>query len=134
MSWLLPLLVARALMPAGFMLAADGDGLRWVLCSGTGPVPMFQSSEQASEPTASAHPHEHAAHHQDGDHSNTSRSAHDNAVCPFAFAASPCATGAAFIAALAPLSAAEQTSTYSDPLLESGPVRVECIRGPPVCA
>jgi hypothetical protein len=160
MSWLLPLLVARALIPVGFMLMPDGDGLRLVLCSGSGPVPVFQAaahdaSAHSRALTEQATPHQpgdpaqfaqaHAAHLDDAqfgahsseapDHSHTGRAAHDNAVCPFAFAASPCAgSSTVSIAAIAPLSAANTPSAYSDPLLESGPVRVECIRGPPVCA
>jgi hypothetical protein len=112
--WLLPLIAARALIPAGFMLSAEHGSLQVVLCSGSGPV--------MSMPASSAH-----AHH----HGQPETAAHDGSVCPFALAAMASLPGllSALVQLLAPVtSEPEFRANAFQPSDRAGVYR---IRGPP---
>ncbi len=73
---LLPAILYRALIPAGFMLAADSDGtLGLQFCPGT---------DLPAADTRPAH-----AHHHDGASGDSGRAGHGQLLCPFAAAAGP---------------------------------------------
>lgn len=52
--WLLPILVARALLPIGFMPSAGADSLRLVMCS-AGFIKAIETAPQTEHPSAAAH-------------------------------------------------------------------------------
>jgi hypothetical protein len=111
--WLLPLLVARAFLPVGFMLATtQADGLQLAFC----PDQVVQVQG-------------HAGHHDDG--SEHSGSVHAASQCPFAVAALAAVIDIPHLDPVA-VQAAEQIlpeRTVAVPL--AGPQRIDRIRGPP---
>lgn len=119
--WLLPLLLVRAIVPAGFMLSAHAGELSLAFCSG-----FVTAAQRSTEDSAHQH---HASHSSDASDSGTESSNAGTSACPFA------ASGTAasfelphFIAQLEPLY--ERPSSASL-LASSGPQRAERIRGPP---
>lgn len=74
--WLLPLFALRAVVPAGFMLAAHPQGLAITLCPGVSGAPFVVMPQIVRVHDAHA---EHGGHAQD----NT-RHARGEAPCPFA--------------------------------------------------
>jgi hypothetical protein len=111
--WLLPLLVARAFMPVGFMLAtSQAEGLQLAFC----PDQVVQVQG-------------HAGHHEDG--SEHSGAAHAATQCPFAVAAVAANIDVPHLDPVA-IPAAEQVipqRSVAVPL--AGPQRIDRIRGPP---
>jgi hypothetical protein len=114
--WLLPLLVARAFLPVGFMLAtSQADGLQLAFCPDQAPIVQG--------------PHDHAAM---GDHAGSHHSGgHLDPPCPFAVAA---VAGVIDIPHLAPV-AAQATEQFLPERVAAvalaGPQRIDRIRGPP---
>lgn len=112
--WLLPLLVARAFLPVGFMLATtQADGLHLAFCPDQ--VTVIQG---------------HAAGH-DGHDGSQHSGAHAVTQCPFAVAAVAAVIDIPHLEPVA-LQAAEQLvpeRTVAVPL--AGPQRADRIRGPP---
>jgi hypothetical protein len=109
--WLLPLLVARAFLPVGFMLATtQTDGLQLAFCADQAPI------------VQALHDHAGSHHHSGG---------HLDPPCPFAVAA---VAAVIDIPHLAPV-AAQATEQFlpervvAVPL--AGPQRTDRIRGPP---
>ena len=108
--WLLPLLVARAFLPVGFMLATtQADGLQLAFCPDQAPIAQGM--------------HHHAGEGHSGSHLDP--------PCPFAVAA---VAAVIDIPHLAPVAsqAAEQIlpeRVVAVPL--AGPQRIDRIRGPP---
>jgi hypothetical protein len=113
--WLLPLLVARAFLPVGFMLATtQADGLQLAFCPDQGAV------IQGHGP--GAHDHEGSQH---------TGAAHAVTQCPFAVAAVAAVIDVPHLDPVA-VQAAEQVlpeRTVAVPL--AGPQRADRIRGPP---
>jgi hypothetical protein len=107
--WLLPLLVGRAFLPVGFMLATQADGLQLAFCPDQAPIVQGL--------------HDHSGSHHSGSHLDP--------PCPFAVAA---VAAAIDIPHLAPV-AAQATEQFlpervvAVPL--AGPERIDRIRGPP---
>ena len=121
--WLLPILVARAFLPVGFMLTADADGLQLAFCPDQAPI--VQSLDHA----VAGH-NDHAAH--DG-HSTDQKhaGAHLDSPCAFAVAALAAVIDVPYLEPVA-TQAAEQVlpeRVVAVPL--AGPHRVDRIRGPP---
>ena len=117
--WLLPLLVARAFLPVGFMLAtSQAEGLQLAFCPDQAPI------VQGVDHGAMAH-----AGHAGGDHPQ--HNAHLDPPCPFGVAA---VAAVIDIPHLAPV-AAQATEQFlpervvAVPL--AGPQRIDRIRGPP---
>jgi hypothetical protein len=117
--WLLPLLVLRAFVPAGFMLSWSGNDLQIVLCSGTGPATPLASEHIASD---SAH------HHHEGGESKI----HENSLCPFAAAGFANVTQLEFVSILALLVGQDRFGFFTDPAPRSAQVATHRIRGPPL--
>lgn len=138
--WLLPLLVLRAFVPAGFMLAASADGLQMVVCAGGGPAAMGASPD----PAASAHhPSAHggdAAHGGHAHHASLpadesarhhSSSAHPSFLCAFAVAGTADAPAPQVVALLDAAIADSPGDFIADPELTSLAILIDRIRGPP---
>jgi len=123
----LPFLVARVFVPAGFMLSNGQDGLSLVLCSGTGPVATFRATSSAAP--EQQHHAEHGEHHygQGGGGGDT----HDDAPCPFSLAASACTADITYFAAPDSVAPTQTIVSYSSPPPGAGPVQIDRIRGPP---
>ena len=112
--WLLPLLVARAFLPVGFMLvSSQADGLQLGFCPDQAPIVQGL--------------HDHGSQHSGSHHSGS----HLDPPCPFAVAA---VAAVIDIPHLAPV-AAQATEQFlpervvAVPL--AGPQRIDRIRGPP---
>lgn len=118
--WLLPLLVARAFLPVGFMLATtQADGLHLAFCPDQ--VTVIQGHAAGHDGPA--------AHH--GDDGTQHSGAHAVTQCPFAVAAVAAVIDVPHFEPVA-LQAAEQVlpeRTVAVPL--AGPQRADRIRGPP---
>jgi hypothetical protein len=119
-QWLLPLLVARALLPVGFMLATQADGLQLAFCPDQAPI------VQGLDHAAAGH-----SDHVGGSHSGPQHNAHLDPPCPFAVAAVAAVIDIPHLDTVA-LQAAEQVlpeRATAVPL--AGPQRADRIRGPP---
>ena len=131
--WLLPLLMLRAIVPAGFMVSAAANGLELTFCSaqvmpaGDASHPAVDVAAHAGHDMATmgeggADPH--AAHHNAGKHFDS--------PCPFGVAAT------AIAAALPPVTVATVAAAVgifefaSAPAISAGPIRADRIRGPPL--
>lgn len=92
LALLLPLFIARSLLPIGFMLSFDGGTPQMVFCPSIAPAQAAQNADHAMHGAG----HEHHAHAHDHD-SNGSDKSHQ--TCPFAFAgAAPLLAATAFAA------------------------------------
>jgi hypothetical protein len=133
--WLLPLLILRAFVPAGFMVSADAAGLQLTLCP-----------DQVSLPLADAHAghhmghgdgvDEHAGHHMQvggaGDeHAAHHGGKHFESPCPFGIAT--VAVGPTLLQPARPLAELADKPFFrpSIRLAAAGPLRADRIRGPP---
>lgn len=134
--WLLPLMLVRAFVPAGFMLSAQAGELSLVFCSGSVTAAQSHSEHLAHQHHAS-HSADPSAPRAESDSQSDSESNHSesnseaSAACPFA--ASSTAASAElpyFVGQFAPLDYEHPISTLS--VASSGPQRSERIRGPPV--
>ena len=122
--WILPLLLARALIPNGFMLSADAGGLQLMFCP-SGVVQPFGSQSQHAD-------HHDGMHH--GDPADAAVPAHnnDNAPCPFSLVASGTPCDVPHLRAAAEGPSDEAFEFTSAPTFRVGPLRADRIRGPPV--
>jgi len=115
--WLLPLLVARAFLPVGFMLvASQADGLQLGFCPDQAPIVQGL--------------HDHSAQHSGSHHSGS----HLDPPCPFAVAA---VAGIIDIPHLAPVAAQATEQFLPERVVAvtlTGPQRSDRIRGPPSLA
>jgi hypothetical protein len=117
--WLLPLLVARAVLPVGCMLVSQADGLELGFCPDQAPI--VQGLDHAVTGHAAGG---HAGHGQQ-------HSGHADPPCPFAVAAVAAVIDVPHLDPVA-LQAAEQVvpeRAVAVPL--AGPQRADRIRGPP---
>lgn len=131
--WILPLLMLRALVPAGFMLAPDANGLSLVFCSVSTPLSATANAAVQHE----GHAGHHVGHDNDpaGEHSgnHASASQHD-APCPFSLAVIAAAGDVLHCVSTAAIPADEPFTFLSAPASSAGPLRADRIRGPPSLA
>ncbi|MBB6094112.1 hypothetical protein HNQ60_002993 [Povalibacter uvarum] len=129
--WMVPLLLARALIPAGYMLMTGADGLQLMFCPGVVQMAM---------PAVDEHAH-HAGHHAAADQAQQAGSssdgssghrAQDSMPCPFALAAVAALGHAIGGATFSDSTAEEFPDFHSAPDIHSGPLRADRIRGPPL--
>jgi hypothetical protein len=118
--WLLPLLVARAFLPVGFMLAADSDGLQLAFCPDQAPI--VQSVDHAAAGHAA-----HQGHSPDQKHAG----AHLDSPCAFAVAALAAVTDVPYLETVATQAAEHVLPERVVAVPLAGPQRVDRIRGPP---
>lgn len=124
---LLPLFIARSLLPIGFMVSFDEGMPRIVFCPSQMPVPS-QPIDGGTHAMHMAQGHEHHHHHQGAGDSTSTDQSHQ--TCPFAFAgAAPLAVALAF-SAEPPTSEAIASPDESTILILAS--RAHPIRGPPV--
>lgn len=149
--WLLPLLVLRVCLPAGFMLSAHAGSLELVFCPSQTVLAQLFSPVAADGPahaSALVHhddpPQDHAFHHAgaadaaDAHAQDThGASAHEHASVGSPVSSCLYALAATAIITVAPLDV--ESSPVRPELIEQrsvflpgvGPCRAECIRGPP---
>lgn len=112
--WLLPLLVARAFLPVGFMLATtQADGLQLALCPDQAAIVQGHSG----------HEHDHDASQHAGAHGATQ--------CPFAVAAVAAVIDIPHLDPVAPQAAEPVLPECTVAVPLAGPQRIDRIRGPP---
>ena len=136
--WILPLLVARALVPAGFMLSAEAGRLQLMFCPSGVVQPLGLAAGAQQQAHAEHHAHDggmhHAGmHHGDVDEASSSHSAQDNAPCPFSLVASATLSSVAYWAVVA-VATDERFEVIATPVVHAGPIRTDRIRGPPSLA
>lgn len=137
--WMLPLLVARAIVPVGFMFMADGQGLRLMFC------PAVVQSQVESQMQANAHDghamhhdaqmhdgHMHAAHMQHAQDDGTANVDHDKSPCPFSLVASAARVDLTYVAVLATLVGERFDPVRALPDIDTAPIQALPIRGPPL--
>lgn len=130
--WIVPLLLARAFVPAGFMVAADAGGLSLVFCSGVAsPADVRPAGHEGHHEMAqhAGHSIEHGGATHAGHGSGSLE--HESAPCPFSLGAA-----VAFADVLrvpyATFTLSDQVFDFhSGPAATVGPLRSERIRGPP---
>ena len=118
--WLLPILVARAFLPVGFMLAADSDGLQLAFCPDQAPI--VQSVDHAASGHAG-----HDGHTSDQQHAG----AHLDSPCAFAVAALAANIDVPYLEPVASLASEHVLPERVVAVPLAGPHRVDRIRGPP---
>ena len=126
--WLLPLLVARAIVPVGFMFMQGNDGLQLMFC----PAVV----QEHGAPMAMG---EHAGHHDPAMHAGHAaqndqhpwNAGHDKTPCPFSLVASVALLDVPLVAADSIFVADETVEFTSGPVLNTGPLHSDRIRGPP---
>lgn len=136
MLWIVPLLIARALIPTGFMVSVGADGLELMFCPGA--VTAADRSQRASLAdfhSASLHAghgdrlaHQGAQHSSDRDAAGAS---HENAPCPFSLVVSGVSFDVPFLAAASFAPTDDFVEFISAPASSAGPLRTDRIRGPP---
>lgn len=124
---ILPLLLARALIPAGFMLSVEAGALQLTFCPAGVIQPLGSQFKQ------------HASHHEGMHHGaagDEAAAAHDddNATCPFSLVASTTPSEVPYLDAAAYQPSDERFEFLSAPTFRVGPVRADRIRGPPALA
>jgi hypothetical protein len=122
--WLLPFLVARALVPAGFMLSVVDGGLDLTFC------PSVTSVAQAAGQHHDASHHDASHAHDQGEHSDHYR-ASDTSACPFGVAGGASMVANYALADFALATPAELLPSYTAPRAANRPIRAQRIRGPP---
>ncbi len=144
--WMLPLLVARAIVPVGFMFMSDAQGLRLMFCPTV--VQMDSSLEaraqqaraqqaraQASHEMHSGHEmHHEMSHAAQMDHApgdGAPKVDHDKAPCPFSLVASAAPLDLTYVVVLATLVGERFDTFQTPPDLSVAPVQSLPIRGPP---
>lgn len=118
---LLPLLLLRGLVPAGYMIEANAGGLSIVVC---------ESGIYKDAVIAGSAEHHHHDHH--GTSGDTSSAAHDHSICPFAIAAVGAPTPD--LPAIVAVVSTEIGRVVDEPVVQSGlfgPSRTQQSRAPP---
>jgi hypothetical protein len=117
--WLLPLLVARAFLPVGFMLAAtQADGLQLAFCPDQAPI------VQGVDHGAMAHAGHAGSGHQQ-------HNAHLDPPCPFAVAAVAAVIDVPHLDTVAAQATQQFLPERAVAVPLAGPQRADRIRGPP---
>ncbi len=121
--WLLPLLVVRAFLPVGFMLATtQADGLQLAFCPDQAPIAQGHVAHDGQ-----------VAHHGEAGHdgSRHSGAAHAVTQCPFAVAAVAAVIDIPHLDPVAPQALDQVLPERVVAVPLAGPQRVDRIRGPP---
>lgn len=129
--WILPLLVARALIPTGFMLSVNAGQLQLTFC----PAGVVQPIDAPKSMQQHAHAEHHMGMHHGGE-ADQAAPAHDedNAPCPFSLVASATPCEIPYLAGATDVPRDERFEYLSAPTFRVGPVRTDRIRGPPSLA
>jgi hypothetical protein len=122
--WLLPLLVVRAFLPVGFMLATQADGLQLAFCPDQAPI------VQGLDHAAMGHA-DHLAGQVAGSHSGPHHNSHFDPPCPFAVAAVAAVIDIPHLDTAAIEAPEPIFPEAALPVPLTGPQRIDRIRGPP---
>ena len=129
--WIVPLLIARAMIPAGYMLST-GDGLRLVFCPSVVQGPAMAMPAHAGHMDHSAHAghdmSQHAGHEGSAPAGDTS---HENSACPFSLVATAALLDIPFVAPAAIRPVDESIESDSAPAVGGALQHLDRIRGPP---
>jgi hypothetical protein len=120
---ILGLVLLRALVPAGFMLAPVDGHLAFVLCDADAPMPAMP---------AGAMPASHHHMHMAMDHAAHGHGAHGDPTCPYAQSGGPAPLPT--LPVLAGITIFERPTlpaAITQTLLGFGPIRQPSSRGPP---
>jgi hypothetical protein len=133
--WILPLLVARALIPAGFMLSVDAGQLQLMFCPSGVTEPMGQHAGM-HHPGMHQHDMHHPGMHHGGgaDEASSMHASQDHAPCPFSLAASATPYAVSYLADSVAAPSDERFEFISALTFSVGPIRTDRIRGPPSLA
>jgi hypothetical protein len=133
--WILPLLVARALIPAGFMMSVDAGRLQLMFCPSGVVQPLFSPKglQQQAHAEHQHHQDMQGMHHGGADQASSSHD-DDNAPCPFSLVASATSCDIPYLVGAADGPRDERFEFLSAPTFRVGPVRADRIRGPPSLA
>jgi hypothetical protein len=123
--WILPLLLARALIPAGFMLSVDVGSLQLTFCPA-----VVQPAKQLPEHST----HHAGMHHADAVDDDTASHNDDQAPCPFSLVAAAAPGDVPYLQDSASAPGDERFEFISAPTVRVGPIRTDRIRGPPAIA
>lgn len=128
--WILPLLLLRALIPSGFMLAVEAGSLQLTFCPA-----VVQPAQQLPEHLAhhAGMHHVDAAGEESASHNDPGASEH-GAPCPFSLVASAAPGDIPHLHDSAVAPSDERFEFVSAPTVRVGPVRTDRIRGPPAIA
>lgn len=121
--WILPLLLARALIPTGFMLSVDAGSLQLMFCPAVVQPQATQTLEHSSLHGG--------MHHADATGDETASHFDDSAPCPFSLVAAAALGDVPFVQDSASEPSDERFEFISAPTVRVGPVRTDRIRGPP---
>ena len=135
--WILPLLLARALIPTGFMLSVEAGQLQLMFCPAgvVQPLGMPAGAQQLAH--SEHHKHDVGMHHGgmhhggDTDQASSSHASQDSAPCPFSLVASATPSAIAYLAVVVTDLRDERFEFLSAPTFRVGPIRSDRIRGPP---
>ncbi|HEY0942706.1 MAG TPA: hypothetical protein VGE08_21640 [Steroidobacter sp.] len=132
--WILPLLLARALIPTGFMLSVEAGRLQLMFCP-AGVVQRLGTVAFAQSEHADHHAH-HAAMQggEDAAEQSSSHAVQDSAPCPFSLVASATPFSIAHFANVVTDLRDERFEFLSAATFQVGPVRTDRARGPPSLA
>lgn len=130
--WILPLLLARALIPTGFMLSVDAGRLQLMFC----PAGVVQPLGMQADARHAGHQMHHEGMHHGGDtdQASSSHASQDSAPCPFSLVASATPSATAYLAEVVTSLRDERFEFFSAPTFQVGPIRTDRARGPPSLA
>ena len=147
--WILPLLVARMLIPAGFMLSVNAAGLSLMFCpsgvvqvggaqhrTGQHPLGQDHAGQLHADQSHAGMDHAGMQHADANAHAEHEGAAHnqDNAPCPFSLVASATPGVVAALLDVTSLPGDERFDFISASISGVGPLRADRIRGPPAVA
>jgi hypothetical protein len=125
--WIVPLLIARAMIPAGYMLST-ADGLQLTFCPVVNQAPAMNAAPMDHSAHAGHDMSQHAGHDGGATAGDTS---HENSACPFSLVAATALLDIAFVTTDSIRPVDEIFEFISPPASSAGPVRTDRIRGPP---
>jgi hypothetical protein len=114
---LVPLMLARGLLPSGFMVDTSTGHAQLVMCPADGPLPM-----------TAGHDHHHHHHHHG---SGSSSTGHDAGTCPFAMAGGAALQPATVAFLSTPPELDRFLPAAAAPFERSHELGAHLIRGPP---
>lgn len=134
--WILPLLLARALIPTGFMLSVEAGQLQLMFCPAgvVQPMGMPAGMQQLAHSEHQGMHHEGMHHGGNTDQASSSHANQDSAPCPFSLVASATPSAIAYLADVVTDLRDERFEFLSAPTVRVGPVRTDRARGPPSIA
>jgi hypothetical protein len=136
--WLLPLLAVRALVPTGFMVSVDAQGLDLTFCPSQSPALVRALADMQVNASDELELHAGTEHGAAADGAHIEHPSHHGSgqeiqvVCPYALASTPATVDVPWLPSVAFGPADEAIAFLLAPSNGFGPVGTHRIRGPPV--